>query len=706
MLNAPEEALSLAETALAEAESADYRAGRAEASLNVGWCEFFLTRYLEAIATLQKALDNYTALEDCKGEMKALNALGAVYHGMARYERAMDYYTQSLEKARLQRDAEREAVTLSNIGEVCLELGDLKEALDYFLHAYEIVPDEKNAELLSNILLNIGTAFHRMENWVLAREFTEKSLAIGVSAGERLIEAQCLHSLGRISQDSGLFDLAERNYLKALAISENTKNDKQKTALLLDLGSIYVQSKDIDRALDQYRVALANAERIGSKPLMHAAYERLSEAYELLGGFKEALDYYRRFARYEHEVQSEDASRKIKNITVQYEIEKSRHEAEIYRLKNIELKEKTDALGEANRQILAIAEMGRRITSSLDFDTICSTLRSSLSDHLDTQTFGIAFYHEDERSIEWRALYDGEVRAHLTERKVDAATSFGAWCIVNRKRICISDAEKEYSKYLDVRSSLGRPSQSLIFLPLDIEDKVIGVLTVQSYEKNAYSDKQLALLEALAPYLAIAIENSIIHDRLEEMNHAMKGEKERLEKNAMEIAHYANHDPLTGLPNRRLLFELLQKTFDISARTAAKVGVIYIDLDDFKPINDRFGHFAGDNALVVMAERLRSILRSSDTVARVGGDEFIAVLANVTGREQIRLASRKILEVCAKPFVIDGNQCSISLSMGIAIFPDDGADIETIVGAADMAMYGIKRAQKNGFAFVETNAVG
>ena len=122
MLNAPEAALSLAESALAEAEGADYRAGRAEALLNVGWCEFFLTRYGEAIDTLRKALDDYTALDGCDGKMKALNALGAVYHGMARYERAMDYYTRSLEEARFRGDVGREAVTLSNIGEICLEL--------------------------------------------------------------------------------------------------------------------------------------------------------------------------------------------------------------------------------------------------------------------------------------------------------------------------------------------------------------------------------------------------------------------------------------------------------------------------------------------------------------------------------------------------------------------------------------------------------
>ena len=174
----------------------------------------------------------------------------------------------------------------------------------------------------------------------------------------------------------------------------------------------------------------------------------------------------------------------------------------------------------------------------------------------------------------------------------------------------------------------------------------------------------------------------------------------------MEIAHFANHDLLTGLPNRRLLFELLQKTFDISARTTAKVGVIYIDLDDFKPINDRFGHFAGDNALIVMAKRLRSLLRSSDTVARVGGDEFIAVLSNVTDTDQIRLAAGKILDECGKPFAIDGNRCCISLSMGIAIFPDDGGDIGDYRRRGRYGHVRNKRAQKNGYAFARKRNLG
>ena len=126
---------------------------------------------------------------------------------------------------------------------------------------------------------------------------------------------------------------------------------------------------------------------------------------------------------------------------------------------------------------------------------------------------------------------------------------------------------------------------------------------------------------------------------------------------------------------------------------------MYLDLDNFKPINDRFGHFAGDHALVAVAERLKSMLRASDTVARVGGDEFVAVLGSAKGRDDIALAARKILEECAEPFNIEGLPYKVSLSMGIAIYPDNGDTIERIVSAADAAMYRIKHDAKNGFAF-------
>jgi diguanylate cyclase (GGDEF) domain len=707
MLSSPEGALSLCESALAEAQDIAYAQGIADAHLNIGWCEYYFTRLSSALASFEKALDAYTALADGLGIMKSLNALGAVYQDMGRYERAMDYYTRSLEEARRRGNCLREAITLGNIGEVCLELGEVKEALDYFLRAYETAPSDDDSELLSSVLVDIGSAYQRMENWALAGEFAEKALGHARIQGNRQIEGKCLHILGLNALASGQSPLAEKRYLEALSIFDELKNERERAWLLLDLGSILAERGDAAGALDRFREALDAAERIGAKSLVNSAYERLSTAYEMLGDYERSLRYYKSFSRYERQALGEDASRKIKNITVEYEVDKSRQEAEIYRLKNIELKQKTEELERANLQILAIAETGRRITSSLDLDTVINTIFETLQRYIPFDLFGLALYDEAENSLDYRAYIEGGKRIQRARISPDMKRSFAAYCLKNRATVYLADKEKEKFQYIEGEPiSYGPNAGSLMYLPLIIDERVIGLITVQSAQRLAITSDHLALVKALAPYIAIAVENSIIHDRLAELNLEIRGEKEELEKATVTITHLANHDPLTGLPNRRLLFELLQKTFDIAARNETKVGVIYIDLDDFKPINDRLGHMAGDRALVAVAGRLRSMLRASDTVARVGGDEFVAVLARVKDRKDISLTANKILKECGKSFEIDGVPCKVGFSMGIAVFPDDGTSIERVVSAADAAMYSVKRDRKNDFAFAVTASEG
>jgi diguanylate cyclase (GGDEF)-like protein len=702
ILSSPERALSLAETALSQAEAQGYAEGSAQALLNVGWCEFYLTRMTPAIESYQKALDAFTGLGDALGEMESLHALGLAYQEMGRYERAMDYYTRSLEVARKSENRLREAVTLNGIGEVCIELGEIKEALDYFLRAYETVPDDNESELISNILLDIGTAYQRMGNWSLAREFAEKSMEIALASKNLQAEGKCRHLLGLIFLAGDRFELAESHYVKALEICEALKNERERASILLDLGTIHLMTGDVDRGLERFRVALASAEGIGAKRLINAAYEKLSEVYEILGDFELSLDYYKRFSRFEHEALNEDASRKIKNVTVQYEVEKSRQEAEIYRLKNIELKEKTEELEVANRQLLAIAETGRLMTASLDLDTVIATLYDTLRRYIPFETFGLALYEEEDCSLEYRAYMVNGKRVQRARLTPDPKRSYAAACLRRKAAVFVPDTKAPPPGIIEGEPVFyGAPSGSIVFLPLVIDDRAIGLITVQSTKRKAITARHLSLAEALAPYVSIAVENSLIHDRLESLNRSIRGEKEELEKEAVTITHLANHDPLTGLPNRRLLFELLQKTFDLALRNGTKVGVIYIDLDNFKPINDKFGHFAGDRALVAVAGRLRAMLRASDTVARVGGDEFVAVLASVKDNADITLAADKILEECAEPLLVEGFTCRVGFSMGIAVFPDDGSSIEHIVSAADAAMYRVKRGEKNGYAFAE-----
>ena len=173
-------------------------------------------------------------------------------------------------------------------------------------------------------------------------------------------------------------------------------------------------------------------------------------------------------------------------------------------------------------------------------------------------------------------------------------------------------------------------------------------------------------------------------------------ERRRLQE---EIEHLALHDQLTGLPNTRLLLDRLERALATARRTKQPAGLMYMDLDGFKPVNDTYGHAAGDLVLKEFSSRVSSALRANDTIARVGGDEFVAVLGAVAGEPEARLAAERVLAAVARTFDIGGAQVSISASIGIALFPADGEDPQSLLHSADSAMYEAKRAGKNSFLF-------
>lgn len=165
-----------------------------------------------------------------------------------------------------------------------------------------------------------------------------------------------------------------------------------------------------------------------------------------------------------------------------------------------------------------------------------------------------------------------------------------------------------------------------------------------------------------------------------------------LRKQAEELLqHQALHDALTGLPNRTLLQDRLQHAIRLAYRQRSPLALLFLDLDQFKEVNDRFGHHAGDQLLQQAAPRLQSALRDSDTLARLGGDEFAVVLPGARGAEA-EIVAQKIVRAFEQPFVIDGRHVSMHVSTGIALFPDHGVDAETLVRHADLAMYAAKRS--------------
>ncbi|MEQ5817182.1 diguanylate cyclase [Marinobacter sp. NFXS11] len=225
------------------------------------------------------------------------------------------------------------------------------------------------------------------------------------------------------------------------------------------------------------------------------------------------------------------------------------------------------------------------------------------------------------------------------------------------------------SETLLARAATG--SENSLALPMVVEKAVLGLLIIErAATATVFNAADQSLLEFIAAQVATVIE------------------RKRADENLRFLAH---HDGLTGLTNRSLFYDRLETALRSASRNEGRLALLYLDVNEFKKINDTMGHEAGDQLLIEMAQRLRDCTREADTVARMGGDEFTVLLTDVHGRDSVENAMAKIREILTLPVALGGATVRVSCSMGAAMYPEDGETASQLVSKADSAMYGSKR---------------
>jgi len=214
-------------------------------------------------------------------------------------------------------------------------------------------------------------------------------------------------------------------------------------------------------------------------------------------------------------------------------------------------------------------------------------------------------------------------------------------------------------------------------VPVPGDTEVHGALCALS-SAGSFGAEELNYLDAVAAVLTAGMKRLASEERL---------------------AFLAQFDSLTGLPNRALLSDRFAQMIEQSRRRGMLLGVLFVDLDDFKSVNDTLGHAAGDELLKEVARRLSETVRQGDTVARISGDEFALVLADLSRQDDAALVAQKIVERLAAPFHVAGHEVLVTASVGIASYPADGHDAESLLGAADAAMYRAKQSGRNTYQF-------
>ncbi|MDP2945226.1 MAG: sensor domain-containing diguanylate cyclase, partial [Atribacterota bacterium] len=330
--------------------------------------------------------------------------------------------------------------------------------------------------------------------------------------------------------------------------------------------------------------------------------------------------------------------------------------------------------------------ISRAANSDISLTQLYPVIREELSTIIDTTNFYIALFDEEKNKLYFSYYADetGEKdKDFLISKYSDSNNIFyyifktGESLLLNYNKYKKMIARGDFVSY-DVITN----KQTWLGVPLRVENKIIGSMVLQSYtDPDLYSKKDIKLMEFVSQQIATAIERKQAEEKLKFLS---------------------LYDPLTKLPNRVLFYDRMRQEIAYAKREQKKFALMFLDLDNFKKVNDKFGHDIGDQLLQEVAKKFNELLREADTICRLGGDEFIILLPRLRQpRENAVDVARKIFHSLDEPFLIKDNQIEVNTSIGIALYPDDGEKEEVLIKNADKAMYKAKKEGPNNYHWAE-----
>lgn len=257
--------------------------------------------------------------------------------------------------------------------------------------------------------------------------------------------------------------------------------------------------------------------------------------------------------------------------------------------------------------------------------------------------------------------------------RLNIENSLSGECIKARVPLISNDIENDDRVNKEACRKIGL--NSMIVIPLVCRNEVVGVLKVLSANAGHFNDDSSKILEFMSGLIAAAMFNAISNEE-------------------SELFYKATHDHLTGISNRSLFYDRLRQKLSQALRDHKQFGIMALDLDGLKEINDNYGHRAGDAAIKEVAARINNTLCDSDTVARLGGDEFGIIVGEVVVRNDLRQLIQRLDDEVTKPFEFEGCKINLRASIGYARFNEDSFELEGLIEKADKSMYEAKRARK------------
>ncbi len=536
----PKFALKLSSEAKNLSEKCNYKKGVAYATRNLGVSYRYLSNFDSGLSNSLIALDMFIESGDKSGESQALVSIGAIYYYMGDYDKGLDYFEKGLQIGENADNKEAVTYAYNGAGYIYNLFGDLDKGLNYLHKSLLLSREIKNFVLEASILDSIAVAYLNDGQLDKAYETYKTCLHLSEQNHEKRNQGYALFGIGEILYKKNKPEEAKEYFLKSIEIHKSIGYQIGMAHSLLHIGRVFLNQNNLEDAAHYLQKSLKIGENIKAKVVIYEAHEAFSALYQSLKNFDKFVEHYKLYNKYKSEVFKDELESKQKFQNIQHEVEKLKQEAEINRLTNVVMKEKNEELEKSYNSVSLLSKIGQNITSTLNLETILKTIYKNVNEIMDATIFGIGILKQDGKNIEYRLSMEKGKRYQPYERSMEDKNQFSVWCIDNKSEVFINDIETEYSKYLPNMDMAmmnsaemedgSRPEEphSLIYLPLIVKDKIIGLISVQSYHKNAYTPYHLNILKTLASYASAALYNAQSYLALQNTLNELKITQEQL----------------------------------------------------------------------------------------------------------------------------------------------------------------------------------
>lgn len=523
-------AAELSRKALEESKALNYRHGIACALKTLGTSHIWMSKNEEAATYCFEAINIFNELGDKINEAETSYYVGANFFYLSDYDTAIKYYNKCFD---INNEISYEpgmANGLNGLGTVYYTIEENQKALDVLTRSHILCVKNNTVDVLARVLDGLGETHYNLKDYDKALNYYEECIPLAQELGGfKQVEAFALDGLGRTYTGKKQFDKAFEKYNLSLSIRREIGFKFGEATTLSNIGNLFIEKGDHEKAIEYLQKAYDLAIAINSREAAYKSSEKLAEIYEKTGHFAEAIKYFKISHAAREEVRNEKTSQLVKSVELQHKMLQSQAE-------RLLLEEKAKELESYSNNLVLLGEIGQQIISHLSVEDVADTVYGHVNTLMDATGFGIGLHKPAQNQIVYPLYIEGDERFQNIIYNLADSDRLTNICFNERREIVINDFENEVVQYLSKYQAplFGKTVQSIIYLPLLVKNEIMGVITVQSFNKNAYSTYHVNMLRNLAAFTAIALENARLYEaqekQVEQRTKELVVKKEEVEK--------------------------------------------------------------------------------------------------------------------------------------------------------------------------------